>query len=1728
MKRFITTLLIALTFSVTARAQYTLTFNDVEMDGNTITAYTGNATNINIPESIGGTVVKTIGHDAFSEKSLTAVSIPASVTTIEMMAFKNNSLTSVTFETEGSQLFYIGIHAFFGNDDLSNISLPEINELGKYWRNSATNQPVTEITNKELPYAIVYSDAPDYPFNPNTKTIIDYFGSETDIAIPASINNISVEIIGVGAFFYKSLTSVTIPASVTNIEWNAFRWNHSIASVIFEPGSRLKNIGAMAFWSNSLKSVTIPASVTTIGEFAFKRNQLTSVNFETENSQLHYIGDEAFSENDGLEAIPLPINQDKYWVMNDGSYNNPLNQIENKSPAYMAIYTGNEGYVFDSETKTITDYNGSATQIAIPIILEGDTVKNIGEGAFQNKSLRYTVIPASIRSIAGYAFADNSNLQTIPLPIIRNRYWKRDSDDTPVSQITNDKASSYTVQAVKATDYVFNPETQTITDYIGDATAIDIPSTIDGVLVKTIGEDAFRRKSLISVTIPNSVTSIESGAFAFNSLTSIKIPASVTSIENAALSNNAITQVNFEPGSGLKEIGINTFYNNAITSLEIPASVTAIGPYALASNLLKSISIPASITDISEAAFRFNLLESVEFEPNSQLLSIYNDAFKDNPLDNIPLPPINNKYWRKNSETTPIDEIDDKTALYTAVSSNAPDYAFDSKTKTIIDYVGTSKTITIPSSIDGVAVEVIGESAFYENHLTSVTIPASVTTIAKEAFFWNELGNVMFETGSQLQTIGSDAFYGNELTSITIPGSVASIGEWAFSDNLLESITIPSSVKNISRKAFADNNLSSVTFSPGAQLTTIEVGVFTSNSLSSITIPSSITCIKEEAFADNSLSSVSFELGSQLKTIEKRTFTSNLLTSIIIPASVAEIGEAAFADNSLSSVSFEPGSQLKTIEKRTFTSNLLTSITIPASVAEIGEAAFANNSLSSVSFETENSQLYSIGNHAFLDNNSISSILLPEINNKYWRKNKEPEAVTEIIDKTAFYTAVNTDAPDYSFDTKTKTIIKYLGTNNTITIPSSINEVAVKSIGEFAFYRSSLASVTIPSSVQSIGKGAFSYNDFSSVTIEKQNSQLNYIGAYAFFSYTTPIPLPELTGKEWRINGGTRQVSQIEDKAAAYVALRYTYPITFSTTIDDQGKSNGSLKAFINDEEIISGDKAEYGSTIAFTATANTGYKVKQWLINGSPIDNITNLYTHGDLSADLSVAVEFQLKSYPVNFEVTSGNGSLTAEVDNNSITTADQIQHGKQLVFTATPETGYKIKQWLINGSPIDNTTNSYIHGDLSADLNVAVKFELESYKVAFTVSGGRGSLSAVVEGTDITPGDHVQHGKEVVFTATPRRGYKVKRWLVNGNSVNKTTNTYTHQELSADLTLGVVFELKTAPVTFSTSGENGSLTATVDGNNITSGNQVKYQKDIVFTATPDEGYKIKRWIVNGNALAGHISNTYTYENLSGSVRVNVEFELASYLLTFSPNTDDGSLAATVDGNNITSGEQVSHGKEVVFSATPNENYKVKRWIIDDEPLAENTSNTYTHNGVSSHLDVKVEFELLSYTVTFDIENANGGSLTASVDDTDITTGEQVQYGKEVVFSATPDDNYKVKQWFLNGNSLTDENTSNTYIHEQVSDHLNIKVEFELTTDIDDIASKKDRLRIYPNPTNSYVYVVSPDVANRIVIYSLTGEVVKQLTSNTQLSKVDLTGVTPGMYLVRVNNHTHKLCIK
>ncbi|MFB7817683.1 fibronectin type III domain-containing protein, partial [Paenibacillus chitinolyticus] len=164
------------------------------------------------------------------------------------------------------------------------------------------------------------------------------------------------------------------------------------------------------------------------------------------------------------------------------------------------------------------------------------------------------------------------------------------------------------IQEAKAAgdfEYTTSGSVVNITRYTGTGKEVDIPATVDGKTVTSIGEWAFYNNQLTSVTIPNGVTSIGNFAFSTNQLTSVTIPDSVTSIGNSAFSNNQLTSVTI-PDVTMR-IGDHAFYNNQLTSVTIPKNVTSIGKYAFASNnQLTSAFIEGDSTTFGETPFEFN------------------------------------------------------------------------------------------------------------------------------------------------------------------------------------------------------------------------------------------------------------------------------------------------------------------------------------------------------------------------------------------------------------------------------------------------------------------------------------------------------------------------------------------------------------------------------------------------------------------------------------------------------------------------------------------------------------------------------------------------------------------------------------------------------------------------------------------------------------------------------------------------------------------------------------------------------------------------------------------------------------------------------------------------------------------------------------------------------------------------------------------------------------------
>jgi hypothetical protein len=158
--------------------------------------------------------------------------------------------------------------------------------------------------------------------------------------------------------------------------------------------------------------------------------------------------------------------------------------------------------------------------------------------------------------------------------------------------------------------YKITSDSVTITGCDNNASGeLVIPDTIKGKPVTTIGKMAFFRngisRSLTSITIPDSVTSIEEKAFYLcSSLTSIAIPDGVTTIERDAFSRcRSLTSITI-PDS-VTSIGENAFYLcKNLTSITIPDSVTSIGESAFSfCKSLTSIEIPDGVTSIGERAF---------------------------------------------------------------------------------------------------------------------------------------------------------------------------------------------------------------------------------------------------------------------------------------------------------------------------------------------------------------------------------------------------------------------------------------------------------------------------------------------------------------------------------------------------------------------------------------------------------------------------------------------------------------------------------------------------------------------------------------------------------------------------------------------------------------------------------------------------------------------------------------------------------------------------------------------------------------------------------------------------------------------------------------------------------------------------------------------------------------------------------------------------------------------
>ena len=1042
----------------------------------------------------------------FGMKNIHEISIPASVVAIDYYAFANcTALEKVTFAEEN---LLRGVYegAFYGCKSLREISLPdsvvEISDFAFYGCRRLTALPVSDTgTLKGIySYGMVYTGLTELNL-PETVVDIDSYAFKGTRLKSVTIPDANAKqlIIGIGAF--EDCNELEeITLPFIGAEFEDDKLTWF--GYIFGAGSYEAN---STYVPESLKKVTISEGITSIGAYAFY--QLASIEEISVPHSVTTIYWEAFRDTTARYELTNTITTvSKNW---DGTMR-------------YGAYSGHFG-------------KGIYGHLEL-----SDKLPDLGEGAvecaFSNcKDLMSVTIPESVTSIGWYAFSSCSSLTSISVSENNPNYCSVDG-------ILYDKAKTTIIRIPKA--------------ILGNVT---IPNG-----VTRIERYAFWGcDSLTSITIPDSVTSIDDGAFSCTSLTSITIPNSVTSIGSYVFQAcTSLTSITI-PDS-VTSIGSYAFGNcSSLTSITIPNSVTSIGSYAFGDcGSLTSITIPDSVTSIGEGAFSWC----------SRLYIVYNHSnlnFEFGSLDHGQIAEWAKVIVDKNGNRRHKDEDSSFEYIDTADSFR---FTKENGEYKLIAYLGKEDTAILPKDIDGNKYDI------YQIRIGSarnVIIPDGISSIDSYAFFGcDSLTSITIP--DSVTSIGSFAFQGcTSLASITIPESVTSICSYAFDGcTSLTSITIPNSVTSIDYYAFGNcSSLTSITIPDS--VTSIDSCAFRDcKSLTSITIPDSVTSIGGWAFYNcSSLTSVT--IGSGLKRLNSDAFSG-------CPISKFNISEQSQSFKFLNGVLYD-----KDITSIKLVSSKITSIEIPATVTDITGAFHSNKMIQTVRFE-EGSKLTIIGSFAFYGCSSLTSITIPNsvtiIGNNAFSGCSSlsitiPDSVTSIGDNalggsiSVSENNLNYCSVDGILYDKAKTNIIYIpkGISGDITIPDGVTSIgggafsncirltsivipdSVTSIGVNAFYGcSSLTSITIPDSVTDIGYGVFSScRRLTSIFLSENNPNYCLVDGIL---YDKPISkiicAPETISGEVTIPDGITSIG-----GSAFVDCRSITRITIPDSVTSIGES---------------------------------------------------------------------------------------------------------------------------------------------------------------------------------------------------------------------------------------------------------------------------------------------------------------------------------------------------------------------------------------------------------------------------------------------------------------------------------------------------------------------------------------------------------------------------------------------
>lgn len=844
--------------------------------------------------SIDSTSLTEVGEYAFNGcTSLQSIDL-SQLTVLGARAFYGcTSLTSVNL-LNTTQIEAIPEYAFYNCRQLTSVMLPDsITSIGQYAFSSSSSSYPMGLRSIVIPDSVVTIDR--YAFS--------YCKTLTDLEIS---ENSKLETIGNSAFQYSAITTVYLPKSLTKIDSSAFYdctkllevrnqskltlrkgssdcgyvakyayiihgdkeskmtvggengeyallTDNGVTALVAYLGTdtaivlpntisgKTYTLAAQAFAGNTtITSVTVPGSIGTVPARLFNGcNKLKTVEFGegiTAFGDGVSDSDSMFGGCSSLMSVTLPrtltsIGAYMFHSLPSGVTLDGLNNLQLTKVGKYAFY-----YVMSIST------------------IDLSKLTELGESAFERCSALTSVNLQSttqITSIPNNAFFKCDHLTEVTLPDSITSIGE--------SAFAGTSSGAMILQSIRIPDNVETIGSKAF-DYCTQLTDLEIS---ENSKLKTIGSYAFEYSVITTIYLPKDLTKIDSGAFyECKNLLEVRNGSGLSikkgdTYQNGYVAKNALvvhtgTDSKLEKdAAGYVFLDDETLqllaYTGNSTELVLPASFKN-KTYTMAANVLAGntkitkVTVPGTVVIPSTMFKGCSNLTTVIFQEGITELpdgTSYDSLFYNcSSLTSVTLPSTLQKIGAyafkdfKNKVTfTGLDSLSNLTEIGA--------YAF---------YGVTSFT-----AFDLGSVTHIGDQAFRETALTSVTIPTTVETMGEEVF--SGCKALTTATFNAAIDIPKKTFYQcTALNSVTLADGVTAIGESAFegtySDSTLREIIVPDTVKTIGNKAFYYCKLLEVVrISDTSQLTSIGDSAFNySNLLLTFTVPTGVTSIGSSAF----------------------------------------------------------------------------------------------------------------------------------------------------------------------------------------------------------------------------------------------------------------------------------------------------------------------------------------------------------------------------------------------------------------------------------------------------------------------------------------------------------------------------------------------------------------------------------------------------------------------------------------------------------------------------------------------------------------------------------------------------------------------------------------------------------------------------------------------------------------------------------------------------------------